>query len=392
MSNSTETKTADTGPGMETQPQQVAPKSEEETPTAQATVKKGHLAIVAVIALTLLWYLAADRFTPYTDQARVQGYVIGVAPKVGGLVTQVWAKNNLRVEKDQPLFQIDTSQFDIALEKARSDLETSRRQVDAGSSAVAAARANLVASQANEKKAEQDFTRLRRLREQDPGTISIRRLEVSQATLEQSQAAVVAASAGIQQAIEQMGGEDQQSNAILKTSLAAVAKAELDLADTTIKASLQGMITDLRTDVGQYAGTGSPVLTLVSMHDIWITADFTENNLGNLKVGSQVEILFDVLPGEIFPGRIRSIGLGISAGQAAAPGTLPTISNSRDWLRPSQRFPVIVEFDVAQSNQLREHMRIGGQATVMAYASDHGILRLLGKAYIRMMSIFSYAY
>lgn len=358
----------------------------------KASVNKGSLIVFIVILSSLVWYLLADRFTPSTSQARVQGYVVGVAPKVAGLVTEVWVKNNEGVEEGQPLFQIDQSQYRIALEKSQSDLENARRQVDAGNASVESARANLLAAKANEQKAEKDTTRQERLRQEDPGTISMRRLEISRATLDQTRAAVTAAEADIQRAIEQKGGADDKNNSILKTALSTVEKAELDLANTTVKASSRGVITDLRADVGQFAGTGSPVLTFISLHDYWINAEFTENNLGHLHAGSPVEILLDVLPGQVFKGEVRSIGMGISTDQAPPPGTLPTIQNNRDWLRQSQRFPVVIGFDGAQAEDLHKQLRIGGQATIIAYTEGHGILKLIGKVYIRLMSLFSYAY
>jgi len=359
---------------------------------ASASVRKGGVLVLLVIVLSLGWYLLADRFTPFTSQARVQGYVVGVAPKVGGLVTQVWVKNNQEVDAGQPLFEIDPSQYRIALDKAQSDLESARRQVEAGSAGVESARANLRAALANQVKAQQDVTRLERLHRDDPGTISVRRLEVSRASLQQAQAQVEAAEAEIQRAIEQKGGDDDENNAILKAAQSAVEKAQLDLGNTVVKAASRGMITDLRADVGQYAGTGSPVMTLVAIHDVWINAEFTENNLGHLQPGSPVEIVFDVLPGEVFSGEVRSVGLGVSVGQPPPAGTLPTIQNSRDWLRQAQRFPVIIGFDVDQHEMLRRQLRVGGQASVIAYSADNGVLQLLGKTYIRLMSWLSYAY
>lgn len=360
--------------------------------TATNSVKNGSLTIGLVILLSLTWYLLADRFTPYTTQARVQGYVVGVAPKVAGVVTQVWVSNNQEVDKGEPLFEIDSSQYQIALNKAQSDLESARRQVGAGSAAVESARANLLAAQANEVKAGKDYRRLERLHREDPGTISVRRLEVSRASLDQARAKVTSAEAAIQQAIEQKGGDDDADNAILKSALSAVNKAKLDLANTVVKASSRGVITDLRADVGQYAGAGSPTMTLVAIHDVWISAEYTENNLGHLQVGSPVEILFDVLPGQVFEGKVRSIGLGVSAGQAQPPGTLPTIQNNRDWLRQSQRFPVVIGFAVDQHAALHQQLRVGGQASVMGYSEGHAVLKFLGKAYIRVMSVLSYAY
>lgn len=359
---------------------------------ATASVKKGALMIGLVILLSLTWYLVADRFTPYSTQARVQGYVVGVAPKVAGVVTQVWVKNNQEVEAGQPLFEIEPSQYQIALNKAQSDLESAHRQVDAGSAAVESARASQRAAAANEVKAEKDYGRLKRLRNEDPGTISVRRLEGSRASLDQARAQVSAAEASIQQAINQKGGDDDASNAILKSAQSAVEKAQLDLANTVVKASSRGVITDLRANVGQYAGTGSPVLTLVAIHDVWINAEFTENNLGHLHTGTPVAILFDALPGQVFDGTVRSVGLGVSQGQPPPPGILPNVQNDRDWLRQSQRFTVVIGFDVNQQAELRRQLRVGGQASVIAYSEGHGLLRFLGKAYIRLMSWLSYAY
>jgi multidrug resistance efflux pump len=360
-------------------------------PDPSASVKKGGRAIALLIMLSLTWYLLSDRFTPYTSQAQVQGYVVGVAPKVAGLVTNVWVKNNQEVEKDQALFQVDPSQYEIALSKALSELENARRQVGAGGAAVEAARANLQASIANEVKSKQNAARLARLHREDAGTISKRQLEMAQSSLHQARAQVAASRANIQQAIEQKGGENDNDNAILKSALSAVDKAKLDLANTTVIASSKGVITDLRADIGQYATAGGAVMTLIAIHDVWINAEFTENNLGHLKVGTPVEIFFDMIPGEVFTGRIRSIGLGVSSGQPPAPGTLPSIDNDRDWLRQSQRFPVIISFNPAQQ-ALRRSLRIGGQVSVIAYAKDNIVLRRLGEMYIRLMSWLSYAY
>ena len=359
---------------------------------ATASVRNGALIIGLLIVFSLGWYLLADRFTPFTTQARVQGYVVGVAPKVAGVVTQVWVRNNQAVEAAQPLFEIDPSQYQIALKRAQSDLGNARSQVDAGTAAVESARANLRAALANELKAEKDYTRLARLHREDPGTISVRRLEVSQASLDQARAKVSAAEAGIQQAIEQKGGDDDDSNAILKSAQSALEKAQLDLANTVVKASSRGVITDLRAEVGQYAGTGSPVMTLVAIDDVWINAEFTENNLGHMRPGRSVEILFDALPGQIFQGEVRSIGLGISAGQAQPPGNLPTVENNRDWLRQAQRFPVVIGFDITQQESLRRQLRVGGQASVIVYSSEGGLLRMLGRAYIRLKSWLSYGF
>ena len=362
-------------------------------PATDKSVKKGLLAVVSLIVLTLSWYLFAERFTPYTTQARLEGYIVGVAPQVSGVVREIWVSNNQSVEIGQKLFQIDPTQYERALAKANSNLESAQRQIDSGNAAVDAARANLVAAKANQQKAEKDAVRLGRLYKGDPGTVSLRRLEVSHASRDQARAGVTGAMAKIEQAIEQKGGDDDSNNGILKSARAAVDKAELDVSRTVVRASTKGLITDLRSDIGLFAATGSPVVTLISLNDLWVSAQFKENNLGHLRRGSPVEILFDALPGKVFEGKVRSVGYGVGSGQASPkPGTLPIINNNRDWLRQSQRFPVIVTFDPLASDEMTRQLRIGGQASVIVYTQGDGFLKTLGRAYMRFMSMMSYAY
>ena len=228
--------------------------SDEEKPGKGAA--RGARVLAALIALSLLWYLMSDRYAPYTSQARVQGYVVGVAPQVAGNLVDVWVTNNQDVAEGDRLFAVDPTPYRIALASAESNLENARRQVEAGAAAVESARASLRAANANEVRARQDYERQRRLREDDPGTISERRIESAEAVLEQAGAQVTAAESTIQQAIEQMGGEDPENNAILQAAESAVEKARFDLNNTVVVAPSRGMITDMRTDVGKYAGTG----------------------------------------------------------------------------------------------------------------------------------------
>ena len=365
-------------------------KQAEET---QKSVNKGALIIVGLILFSIVWYLFADRFTPYTSQARVQGYVVGIAPKVAGVITEVWVKNDTRVKSGQPIFEIDQSQYKIALDRAVSDLENARSQVGAGDAAVETARANLRAALANLEAAQKDTDRLKRLRQDDPGTISVRRLEVSQASLDSAKASVTAAEAQIEQAILQKGGDDDENNTIIRTAETAVDKAELDLSNTIVRAESNGVITDLRAEVGQYANTGSAMMTLIALDDVWISAEFTENNLGHAEIGTPVEILFDSIPGHIFKGHVRSIGFGVSNSQTqSTPGALPSISNDTDWLRRAQRFQVIIEFDPYQKDILYQQLRVGGQASIMLYSDNQGLLAVLGRLFMRVMSWLTYAY
>jgi multidrug resistance efflux pump len=88
---------------------------------------------------------------------------------------------------------------------------------------------------------------------------------------------------------------------------------------------------------------------------------------------------------------VRSLGSGVDSGSQTQTGTLPKIENNRDWLRQAQRFPVIIELDPSEREQLA-NMRIGGQADVLVYTDDHALMNWLGAAFIHLMSYFSYVY
>ncbi len=379
-------------PAENTADKKLAPEDSGQAETgAKKSIATGTIIVLSLIIVSLVWYIAADRYTPYTQQARIGGYVVGISSEVSGVVKQVWVKNNQLIKKGQKLFEVERSRYEIALNKARSDLEDVKRQIAAGTAGVESAQSNLEARKANQKKAKQDVVRLEGLYKKDSGAISIRRLESSQASYAQAVAKVAGAEAEVIRAIEQEGG-DGENNAKLKSATSAVNKAELDLKHTVTYALSDGVITDLGIDIGQFASAGNPLMTFISIHDIWIEAQFTENNLGHLKAGSQVELVIDSIPGQVFKGEVRSVGLGVAFGQKPPAGTLPTIDNNRDWLRQSQRFPVIVTFDVKQSEKLRHFIRIGGQAEVIGFTEGHGFLNSLAKIYIRIMSYFSYVY
>jgi multidrug resistance efflux pump len=350
----------------------------------------GAIVVVALILLSLLWYFVSDRLTPYTSQARVQAFVVPVAGEVSGKVLKVHVKNNDEVQSGQALFDIDPVPYRIALQRSRSDYESVRRSVNGSVSGVEAARAALQAAVATQVYAQQDATRLEQIFKEDPGALSIRRVQNAHANRIKAVSQVKAAEADLRRA-QEAAGDSGEANAQLISARSAIEKAELDLKRTDVIAPSRGRVTDLRTDVGQFAQAGAPVMTLIAVHDLWISADMTENNLGNIEPGDEVAIVLDVMPGKVLKGRVRSVGGGVGAGKAAQPGTLPTVENSRDWLRQSQRFPVAVEFDPSEREQLLA-ARIGGQADVMVYTGDHGLMNWLGTVFIHLMSYFSYLY
>ena len=359
------------------------------TPAGRGT-RVGALIIVVLIVASLVLYFVGDRLTPSTSQARIQAFVVPVAAEVAGKVLAVHIRNNDEVQPGQPLFDIDPQPYRIALARARADLASVHGSVLGAAAGVDAARASLAVSDASRDMAERDAGRLEKLHEEDPGAISVRRLEIAQATRDEARAKVSRARADLRKA-QEAAGEKGDDNTQVRSAVAAVEKAELDLARTRVVAPTRGVVTDLRTDVGHYAQPGAPAMTLIAMHDLWISADLTENNIGHVEPGNEVAIVLDALPGEVLKGRVRSIGGGVGSGQSTPPGTLPVVQNSRDWLRQAQRIPVAIEFDADSLSRLKA-VRIGGQADVLVYTGDHSLMNPLAALYMRAVSWLSYLY
>mgnify|MGYP001551451058 FL=1 len=351
-------------------------------------VKKWTRIVLLLAVVFLVLYLLADRHTPFSSQARVHALVVPVAAEVSGRVVDVVATNNQVVNKGDELFRIDTSNYELAVANAEASLESARQATGASSATVDAALAGLRSAQANLTRARQDVTRLRRIKAEDPGAISDRRLDSAEASLQVAEQQVAAAEANVAGARSSLGS-DGDRNSRVQQALAGLETAQLNLRRTTVVAPDGGVVTDIRVDRGNFAGAGVPQMTFISASDVWVRADFTENNLGHVDRDDTVEVVFDIYPGRVFKGSVRNVGYGVAVDTAPL-GALPTINNDRQWLRDAQRFPVVIDFEMKPEEMRR--LRVGAQASVIVYASDSFILNTLGKLYVRVTSLLSYAY
>jgi len=352
-------------------------------------VRKWTLIVLGICVILMFWYLISDRVTPYTNQARVHALVVPIAPQVSGNVTDVAVSNNEYVAADQELFRVDRDQYQLAVETAEANLQSARQATGASTANVEAARASVAASQAGLVRAEQDAVRLRRIKEEDPGAISVRRLEQAEAQLSVAKSQLTASQANLERAIQDLGAAGDENFRILQ-ALAALDQAHLDLSRTSVRAPDNGLLTDVRVDRGNFAAAGAPLMTFIAIHNIWVQADFTENNLGHIDPGDRVEILFDSMPGRVISGRVRGTGFGVALNSAPL-GNLPTIENDRQWLRDAQRFPVLVEFQLEDRDE-RLGIRVGSQASVIVYTGDNWLFNFVGKIYIRIASLLTYAF
>jgi multidrug resistance efflux pump len=351
-------------------------------------VRKWTFITLGACVLLMIFYLVADRITPYTSQARVNAVVVPIVSEVSGTVTDVAVQSNQVVAVGDLLFQIERERYEFSVQTAQANLESARQATRASSADVDAAEARVVSAKAGLWSKEQDAVRLRRIKKEDAGAISDRRIELTEASLVASQGNLAAAEANLNRAREALGETGDQNVRVLEAQ-AALDQALLNLFRTAVIAPDAGIVTEVRVDRGNFAQAGAPLMTFLATHDVWIQADFTENNLGNIKAGDAVEMVFDALPGKVVKGRIRNTGFGVNVDSTPL-GSLPTIDNDRQWLRDAQRFSVFIDFELPSETD-RMDIRVGGQASVVVYTGGNWIMNSLAWIKMRLVSILTYA-
>jgi len=338
----------------------VEPPETEEAPAKRDPIRWITRIVLLLVLTVFVWYLFADRLTPYTDQGRVRALVTPIVPQVSGYLTAVNVGLHSVVDEGEVLFQIDRRPYELAVRSAEAGLDMAAQQVGAQTATVKSATARLGVARADKDRAETG--------------------------LDQGLERVTSAEAEVQRAKEQLGAEGPD-NPQLRAALAALERAQLDLAFTSLYAPDRGAIESFNVDVGFYARAGQPVATFVSSVGLWIQADMRENNISRIEAGDPVEFALDVAPGRVFSGTVRSVGYGVSTAAGLDRGDLPTVSSSQGWLRDPQRFPVIIGLDSPETEGL---VRAGGQVDVIVYTGRYPLLNAIGRWRIRLRSWVSY--
>jgi membrane fusion protein (multidrug efflux system) len=285
-----------------------------------------------------------------TDNAQVDGHLVPVLAKVSGYVTAVNVAENDRVRQDATLVRIDEREYAVKLAQADADLAAAR--ATAGGSGVAgqaqaavanasgqeaALTAGIAAARANAVKADADLGRMRELVAKQ--VVSRQQLDAAQAAADAARAQLVAAensagAAGAGVANAQAGV--RLAEARLGAAQAARDNAQLQLSYTRVQAPVSGVISRKQVEVGQLVQAGQPLLTVVSDTGLWVTANFKETQLHDLKVGQEVDIEVDAYGGVSAKGKVESV----SAATGAKFALLPPDNATGNFTKVVQRVPV----------------------------------------------------
>jgi membrane fusion protein (multidrug efflux system) len=322
--------------------------------------KKPILPILGVLLLALLGYFGyrwyEGRNWEETDNAQVEGHVTPVLPRVGGYVAQVRVEENQQVKAGDTLLVIDDRDLRAKLEQSDADLAAAEEQVSGGGGqAVAqaaaaqaqagAARANIGAAEANAEKARRDVERLRPLAERN--IVSKQQFDAVVAAAEAAEAQVRAARETANAAASQAtaaGAGVRVTRSRIESARAARDAAALQLSYAVVMAPMDGVVARKSVEVGQMVQAGQPLMTVVPLSDVWVTANLKETQTRDLRVGDPVEVEVDAYPGHTFHGRLQSI----SPATGARFSLLPPDNATGNYTKVVQRIPVRVRFDGRQ--------------------------------------------
>jgi len=308
--------------------------------------------IVAVLVLIGLAFAAKPALRYYhfmtshvsTDDAYVDGTVDLITSRVSGTVSQVYVQDNWIVKAGDLLISLDPTDFQVRVEQARASLNRARSMVDQQFAQLTEAEAGQNLAEAQLTQAETDYKRAKTLRK--VGVVSQEFYDQSETAYRASEANLALAKQEVARSRAALGGvdsvdHDRYDQAIVRQAEAELKAAELDLGYTKLKAPVGGVITRKTVHVGHRVQAGEPLMTIVPLDSLYVTANFKETQLTWVRVGQKAEVVADIYPDYVFRGHVDSISLGTGA----AFSLLPPENATGNWVKVVQRVPVKIMFD-----------------------------------------------
>jgi membrane fusion protein, multidrug efflux system len=341
--------------------------------TAAAAPKSGKrkfimIGVFGLLALAAVGYgvyfLFVGRFYVSTDDAYVRANNTTLGARVAGHVAAILPADNSIVRTGDVIFKIDDGDYQIAVDAARSKIATQQatidrigRQVTALVSAVEQASAQLASSEASLKRAGLDYDRQQAL--STKGFASRATFEQSEAGRDQGVAAVKAAQAAFDAArdnVEVTKAQQAEAHAQLAELRTSLAKAERDLAFTSVRAPVDGTFSNRMVNTGDYIQAGQRLANVVPLNDVFIDANYKETQLKRIRIGQPVTIKVDAYGLRKFAGTVESI----SPAAGSVFTLLPPDNATGNFTKIVQRLPVRVRVpkDVARQNLLRAGMSV----------------------------------
>jgi len=346
--------------------------------------------LLALVALALIagavfvWHYYSVRES--TDDAQIDGHIDPISARVTGTAIRVLHDDNDVVKAGDVLVELDPKDYQVALERAKADLAsaeanavaanvgvpltttTSSSQLAAADAGVRsaerevqAAQARVQEAQANSTRLSADLKRMEQLVQKDEVSrqqydASVAAATSAKATLDAANAAVASSESKLAQAkaqadaahtvpeqIKMTRAKAGAATADVQRAQAAVDQAQLNLQYTKIVAPVDGVLSKRNVEPGQVVQAGQPLFSIVNLDDIWVTANFKETQLRNMRPGQKAEISVDAY-GRSFRGTVESI----AGASGARFSLLPPENATGNYVKVVQRIPVRIRIDKGQ--------------------------------------------
>ncbi|ODU29038.1 MAG: hemolysin D [Thiobacillus sp. SCN 62-729] len=326
-------------------------------PEANPAKRKRLLTILTLIFLIagtiwgVRWFLHS-RGHESTDDAYVAGNLVRATPRVAGSVVAVLADDTDFVKQGQVVVKLDDTDARLALAKAEADLGEIVRRISQTFEAHAQQTANLAVKQRTLEQAEADLVRRERAVAVD--AISREEAEHARAARDQARSELDRARAQLAASKAEVGGTSVATHPAVKQAEARLREAWLALNRCEIRAPSDGQVAKRSVQVGQQVAPGMALMAIVPMTQLWVEANFKEDQLKGMHIGQPVQLVSDLYgSGTIFHGTVA----GLSPGTGSVFSLLPAQNASGNWIKIVQRLPVRIALD---SKELAEHpLRVG---------------------------------
>jgi membrane fusion protein, multidrug efflux system len=298
------------------------------------------------------YYMLDARFHVDTDDAYVNGNVVQITPQVTGTVVAVNADNTQIVKAGEPVVQLDPADTRIALQQAEAELGQTVRRVHGLYADDDQDRAEIAERQSDLSKAQDDLRR--RLSTGIDGAVSEEDISHARDAVNNAKAALDAAQHKLGANLALTANTTVEQHPDVLASAAKVRDAYLAYARTTLPAPVTGYVAQRSVQVGQRVSTGTALMSVVPLNQVWVDANFKEWQLRHIRVGQPVELTADVYGKAIvYHGKVA----GFTPGTGSALALLPAQNATGNWIKVVQRLPVRVEIPV---EELEKHpLRVG---------------------------------
>ena len=340
-------------------------------------VLMGVAALLALAAASYgVYWVVVGRFHVSTDDAYVRANNTLLGARVSGHIAAIFPRDNSIVHTGEAVFKIDDGDYRIAVDAARSRIETQQatidrigRQITAQESAVEQAKAQLASAEAGLKRAGLDFDRQQEL--SSKGIASRATFELSEASRDQGMAGVRSARAAYEAArdnVEVTRAQQAEARAQLSELQTSLAKAQRDLDFTSVRAPVDGTFSNRLVNTGDFVVVGQRLGNVVPLDDVFIDANFKETQLKRIRPGQPVTISVDAYGHRKFAGVVESI----SPAAGSVFTLLPPDNATGNFTKIVQRLPVRIRVpkDVARQNLLRAGMSVYATVDTTEGAKD----------------------